>query len=223
MIRFGLYAAVLLVILTGCSSVPTTNVHQPMSVRPEVRPVKNAANGSIFQPGSGVNPLFGDQRARQPGDLLTINIKEKTESKTESNTDASRAGSMSAGANLPFTGLPGSAFSKLSMSTQSASNFEGTGNSDAKNEFTGIITVTVIDVLANGNLLVSGEKQLAINQGQEFIRFSGVVNPKNIRPDNSVLSYQVADARIEHKGSGFLSESQVMGWLSRFFLNILPF
>ncbi|HPR08315.1 MAG TPA: flagellar basal body L-ring protein FlgH, partial [Denitromonas sp.] len=86
----------------------------------------------------------------------------------------------------------------------------------------GTITCTVIEVYPNGNLLVSGEKQVSINQGNEFIRFSGVVNPNHVTTNNTVQSTQVADARIEYKGSGYINESQVMGWLQRFFLLLLP-
>jgi flagellar L-ring protein precursor FlgH len=78
-------------------------------------------------------------------------------------------------------------------------------------------------VYPNGNLLVSGEKQVTINQGTEFIRFSGVVNPINVGALNSVSSTRVADARIEYKGRGYLSEAQTMGWLQRFFLSASPF
>ena len=83
--------------------------------------------------------------------------------------------------------------------------------------------MTVIDVLPNGNLLVSGEKQIALKEGEEFIRFSGVVNPNTISTANTVQSSQVADARIEYKANGFLDSAQVMGWLGRFFLTVLPF
>jgi flagellar L-ring protein precursor FlgH len=85
-----------------------------------------------------------------------------------------------------------------------------------------MITVTVVDVLANSNLQVSGEKQMLINQGTEFIRFSGVVNPRTVGADNTVLSTQVADARIEYSAKGYIAEAQTMGWLQRFFLNVLP-
>ena len=74
-----------------------------------------------------------------------------------------------------------------------------------------------------GNLLVSGEKMVAINQGNEFIRFSGVINPNNVTAANTVQSTQVADARIEYRGSGFIDESNTMGWLQRFFVAIMPF
>jgi len=83
--------------------------------------------------------------------------------------------------------------------------------------------VTVLEVLTNGNLRVRGEKQILINQGTEFIRFSGVVDPLEISDTNTVPSTQVADARIEYVGDGYINEAQHMGWLQRFFLNISPF
>ena len=89
--------------------------------------------------------------------------------------------------------------------------------------FTGSITVTVIEVLANGNLLVSGEKQVSIGAGTEYIRLSGIVNPYFISTANTISSTNVADARIEYKESGIISEAQVMGWLARFFMSVLPF
>lgn len=83
--------------------------------------------------------------------------------------------------------------------------------------------MTVDRLLANGNLHAVGEKQIAINQGTEFIRFSGVVNPRTITGTNTVSSNQVADARIEYVGDGYINEAQTMGWLQRFFMNISPF
>ncbi|MCP1366799.1 flagellar basal body L-ring protein FlgH, partial [Halomonas sp. BBD48] len=102
-------------------------------------------------------------------------------------------------------------------------DFSGSGGAAASNTFTGTITVTVMDVLYNGNLRVRGEKQIIINQGTEFIRFSGVVNPRTITALNTVPSTLVADARIEYVGNGYINEAQTMGWLQRFFLNVSPF
>jgi flagellar L-ring protein precursor FlgH len=75
----------------------------------------------------------------------------------------------------------------------------------------------VAEVLSNGNLLVRGEKRLTINQGDEYIRFSGIVRPSDIGPDNTVLSTSVADARIAYTGKGTLDESNSSGWLARLF------
>jgi flagellar L-ring protein precursor FlgH len=111
----------------------------------------------------------------------------------------------------------------MTLGLDSGNKFGGTGSNTSSNDFISTITVTVIDVYPNGNLLVSGEKQLGLKDGEEFIRFSGVVNPNTVTGANTVQSTQVADARMEFKANGFLDSANVMGWLSRVFLNVLPF
>lgn len=208
-------------LLAGCASVPPTNVHQPMSVRPQPRPDPAYANGGIYQQ-SASRPLFEDRRARFAGDTLTVNIVENTKASTQGNTSAEKSGAISASVTA-LAGLPGKGLQGLNAQTSSSNTFEGKGASAGSNVFTGTMTATVIEVLPNGNLLVSGEKQVAIGQGQEFIRVSGVVNPYTITAANVVNSSQMADARIEYKSSGFIDEAQVMGWLARFFLTFIPF
>jgi flagellar L-ring protein precursor FlgH len=119
---------------------------------------------------------------------------------------------------MPFKGAQGTA-----VSASDVNKFTGSGQNTSSNDFTGTITVTVIEVYPNGNLLVSGEKQIGLKEGEEFVRFSGVVNPNTIASANTVTSTQVADARIEYKANGFIDSAQVMGWLGRFFLSFLPF
>ncbi|MBK1679991.1 flagellar basal body L-ring protein FlgH [Rhodocyclus tenuis] len=207
--------------LAACTTVPPTNVHQPMSARPASRGEVIAANGGIFQAGA-VRPLFEDRRARYVGDTLTINITENTSASSKANTKTERTGNINASVG-PVTGLPVKSLQGLGVTASDTNNFEGKGNAAANNVFTGSLTVTVIEVLPNGNLIVSGEKQVGIGYGQEYIRLSGVVNPLFITSANAISSGQVADARIEYKESGVISEAQVMGWLARFFLNVMPF
>ena len=222
----GLKPALLtvLALLSGCASLqstPPTAVHQPLSVRPQPRPEMAPANGGIYQPAF-VRPLFDDRRARLLGDTLVINLVERNTATKASDASASRESTLDAGitaaTKVPLAGLAG-----LNISGNNTSDFSGQGAAAANNAFNGTITVTVIEVYPNGNLLVSGEKQIAINQGNEFIRFSGVVNPSQITTSNTVQSTQVADARMEYKASGYINETQVMGWLQRFFLAVLPF
>ena len=208
--------------LAGCAMTPSTNIQQPMSARPVAAPPPTASNGAIYQAGYSKLALFEDQRARYVGDTLTILIEEKTNASKKSNSNASRAGSTSF--SVPIVqGLPGKSFQDATLKASSANKFDGKGESASNNLFTGNITVTVIEVLSNGNMLVSGEKQISINQGTEFIRFSGVVNPTTINGGNIVSSSKVADARVEYKANGYIDEAQVMGWLARFFLTVLPF
>ena len=211
----------LAVLLSACTTVPPTNVHQPMTARPLPRPDTQAATGSIYQAGVS-RTLFEDRRARYVGDTLTINIAETNSASSKSNTKVSRSGSISASAG-PVTGLPGSTFNGYGLEGKNSASHDGKGEAAANNVFTGTITVTVIDVLSNGNLLVSGEKQVAIGHGTEYIRLSGVVNPYFVNAANSISSSQLADARIEFKESGAGADAQAMAWLSRFFLSVLPF
>ena len=221
MIRKVLLSVLAGLALSACTTVPPTNVHQPMTARPAPRCAKPAPNGSIYQAGVS-RTLFEDRRARYVGDTMTINITETTSAATKSNTSANRSGSISA--SVPtISGLPGKTFQGMELSAKSGINHSGKGEAAANNVFTGTITVTVIEVMPNGNLLVSGEKQVSIGAGTEYIRLSGIVNPYFISAANSISSANVADARIEYKESGVISEAQMMGWLARFFLSTLPF
>lgn len=214
----------LLALAAGCAQVPTQPlVQQPMTARPAPEHRTPARTpGAIFQEGARGHALFEDRRPRHVGDILTIVISEKADASKNSATTASRNGKVEAdfGVSPKFLGglLRGQDASLGGDNTLS-----GKGGATAANAFNGVITVTVVDVMANGNLVVSGEKQMLINQGTEFIRFSGIVNPQTVVGNNSVLSTQVADARIEYSSKGFINEAQTMGWLQRFFLNAMPF
>ena len=220
--------------LCGCqhlNAVPPTQVHQPMTARPApvTQPQLSTSNGSIYQaayangqPFYGYRPLFEDRRPRNVGDTLVILINEKTAASKKSDASAERnqASSFSVPA---LAGIPGKSFLGATLEADSSSKFDGKGAATNNNDFAGTITCTVVEVLPNGNLVVSGEKQIGINQGSEFIRFSGVVNPATITNGNAVSSVQVADARIEYRANGYIDSAQVMGWLARFFLTFLPF
>ncbi|WP_303785398.1 flagellar basal body L-ring protein FlgH [Azovibrio restrictus] len=215
------------ILLVGCASTPPTSVHQPMTARPAYQEPAPTGNGSIFQANSA-RPLFEDRRARYVGDILTVNIKENNRASAESESTATRTSEVSARIDAlnvpPFNVNPLNRVAGLNAAAESSNTFSGGGDVGNTNAFNGTITVTVIEVLPNGNLLVSGEKQVSIGHQQEFIRLSGVVNPRDIRSEShSVDSSRIADARIEYKASGYISEAQVMGWLARFFLSALPF
>lgn len=213
-------AAVALLALVGCSQNPPLPMHQPALIRPAAPAAPAPRAGTVFAEGSYV-PLFEDRRARFLGDTLTIQINEKINASKKSGSAVTKSSSLSAlGPNLT---VGSRSIAPIDLSAKSGSKFEGKGDSASSNLFTGTLTVTVIEVLANGNLLVAGEKQMGINQGSEYLRFSGVVNPTTILAGNVVSSTQVAEARIEYRGVGYLEEAQNMGLLARFFLSVFPF
>jgi flagellar L-ring protein precursor FlgH len=214
-------------ILGGCANDrPLRNVEfqGPLTARPAPVPTPILAapsTGAIFQQTT-YQPLFEDPRARHVGDTITIVLNEQLNASKQSASDASHAGTTAA--SIPvIKGVPFKTLQGLNIQGNSATTFAGKGDSSSSNLFTGTITVTVTEVMANGNMVVAGERQIGINQGSEFIRFMGVVNPTFIINGDTVSSTQVADARIEYRGTGYIDEAQTMGWLSRFFMTVLPF
>ena len=202
-------------VLAGC--VPSTSIKQPLTARPEPRAVAVApvGNGAIFQAGANERPMFEDRRARNVGDVLVINIVETTSATGKSSTSEGSSGSIAVAtpATTALTNVTGS--SALKSANSSAS----TGS----NTFTGSITVTVTEVLPNGNLRVAGEKQVAIKHSEEYVRFSGVVNPVTISGTNTVQSTQVADVHVEYKGAQNIDAAAVTTMFNRFFFSMLPF
>jgi flagellar L-ring protein precursor FlgH len=203
--------------LAGCAVTPTSIVQQPTSVRPPATPVAAATNGAIYQAAS-FRPVFEDRRARQIGDLLTITISETTNAVKAGASSGNKSGSVSAATPKLLQGRLGGT---LSASTDN--KYSDGDNQSASNTFTGTIGVTVSEVLSNGNLVVVGEKQVAMNKGIEFIRFSGVVNPETIVAGNTVPSTQVAEARVEYRTNSQIDRAEVSSMFSRFFLSMLPF
>ncbi|MBN3767094.1 flagellar basal body L-ring protein FlgH [Burkholderia sp. Ac-20365] len=214
-------ASVFAAALGGCALVPRDPItQQPMTAMPPTPPSLQAP-GSIYNPGYAGRPLFEDQRPRNVGDILTIVISENVNATKSSGSNANRAGETKFG--VPTAGFMGGLFGKVNLDATGSNAFKATGGANASNTFNGTITVTVIGVQPNGNLVVSGEKQMLINQGNEFVRFSGVVNPNTISNLNAVYSTQVADAKIEYSAKGYINEAEDMSWLQRFFLNVSPF
>ena len=216
------FVVLLLIMLGGCADpLRKVEVQQPLTARSPMPAPVPQSDGAIYH-AAAYRPLFEDRFARLVGDTLTININEKLQASKQASSSANKTGSTNFEVptvqHFPLKFLAGS-----TLAADSKSDFAGKGDSSANNVFTGAITVTVIEVLPNGNLLVSGEKQIGINQGSEFIRLSGVVNPTTIQAGNVVSSTQVADARLEYRGTGYIDEAQTMPWLQRVFLSVLPF
>ncbi|HET7795635.1 MAG TPA: flagellar basal body L-ring protein FlgH [Rhizobacter sp.] len=210
-------------VLAGCETpyaVPKVDVGAAPKVRPapEMQPV---ANGSIFQ-ANQYRPLFEDHRARLVGDTLNVQIVEKVAASQKSTSSIDKGGSISGS----VTALPGvrpAAFARASAEGSSTNTFAGKGSTENTNDFSGVITAVVTEVLPNGHLLVMGEKQIGVNQNVDVLRFSGQVDPKAIQPGNTVPSAQIANVRLDHRGRGAQADANGIGWLGRFFLNVMPF
>lgn len=183
----------------------------PVIIAPEP-----ATPGAIFQNGVDVR-LFEDLRAHRVGDILTVRLQESTSASKSSSTETAKSGNATvASPNILGQVVTREGNEVLSAALSSDSAFAGEGSSAQSNSLNGDITVTVVQRLANGNLLIRGEKWVTLNQGDEFIRLSGIIRPADIAPDNSVASSRVADARITYSSKGVLAAANKMGWLQRF-------
>ncbi len=218
---------VLSLFAAGCSTSPAKKASEGFeTVRPPFVSPPPPQQGSIFQAGFGMT-LYEDIRARRVGDILTVVLSERTNASKQASTSTSKDTSIEMenptlfGRQLRFD-LPRPFNSSkqnatLETSVGGANSFDGEGDSAQSNSLTGNVTVTVAEVLPNGNLIIQGQKHLTINQGDEFIRFSGIVRPSDINPDNTVLSTKVANARIAYVGEGMVADANSQGWLGKFF------
>jgi flagellar L-ring protein precursor FlgH len=182
-------------------------------------PVAN--NGSIYQ-SVAYRPLFEDYRARLVGDVITVQIVEKVAASQKSTTSIDKSGAISG----DVTAIPGirpGAFARAGVGGSSTNTFAGKGGTENTNDFSGTVTAIVTEVLPNGHLLITGEKQIGVNLNVDVLRFSGQVDPRAIQPGNTVPSAAVANVRIDHRGRGAQADANGIGWLGRFFLNVLPF
>lgn len=211
-----------LALLAGCSTVagPQPGSMPPAVPQPPVAPVGN--NGSLYTPGNTM-VLFGDVRARNVGDTLTVVLAERTQASKSASTAFAKDSDFDSGIPLFAGQVPTSNGDPiLQNSWESEQSFDGSGSSSQSNSLTGDITVTVQQVFPNGNLLVRGEKWIELNKGKEYVQVSGIVRQYDVTPANSVLSSQLADARISYSGRGDIANSNTPGALAGFFNKFWP-
>jgi flagellar L-ring protein precursor FlgH len=208
---------VLLALASGCANRSEVKQLAPAMSRPASVPRQAEATGAIFRTDAPQRGLFDDRRARYVGDIITIVLQETVTSSKQAGTTLTRKESMNQSvgtvSRLPLKALQGLNFT--GSENDSAAN---SGSSTQSGVFTGTIATTVAEVLPNGNLLVSGDKDIQINQGVQHLRFSGIVNPINVRPDNTIASTAVANARLEYREDGTLGDNAIVGGLLRFFI-----
>ncbi len=211
-------ASLLLSLLAGgCATIQEDGGRDFEPSWPEEADTPKPLPGAIFAQGTDVT-LWNNVTARNIGDTLTIRLAESTEAEKSATTTASKSstaalsGPTVAGRPVTVNGVP-----VLEMGMDNQTDFAGNGAATQSNKLDGFITVTVFKRLSNGNLLVRGQKWVAINNGREFVRLQGIVRPSDIAPDNSVLSWRVADAYISYGGQGTVANASKPGWLFRFF------
>lgn len=228
MIRSNLVVFVLALALTGCAEVGVRDLPPERVYVPVGTPVAEAADGSIFS-RAGQDSLLGQDRARRPGDLVTILIDEQVSASTSASSNASR--------NSATTALSASALSEINRRfgnagipwpvdinpSESAIDSSGEGGAAQQGRIAGEVTAVVTEVLPNGLLAIRGYKRMELTRGAQIIRLTGLVRPSDIQPDNTIRSRRLADADISFAAKGELADVSRAGWMNRALLRIWPF
>lgn len=174
--------------------------------------------GGVFTSGGSLS-LTSDNRAFRPGDVLTVVLEETTQASKQAGTSFGKKSGAKIGPSLI-----GNTTFNAQVGIDANRDFNGSSSSTQQNALAGSLTVVVHKVLPNGLLQVKGEKQLALNQGEEMLRLAGYVRVEDIDTDNRVSSLRIANARIGYSGSGALADANSPGWLMRFFASpLMPF
>ena len=217
LLSLGLLCTV--VLLSGCN----LTANKPIADDPYYAPIipaamaqKVVATGSLFN-SRYANSLYADVKARNVGDIIEVILSERTQAKKKAASGTKK--------DNKFTLSPLTAMGKnvtvsgntIDLGLNQSSEFSGEADADQSNSLTGSISVSVLQVLTNGHLIVRGEKWITINNGDEFIRLTGIIRPQDISADNQIKSIKVANARIQYSGTGTFADTQKMGWLARFF------
>ena len=204
--------------LSGCNNLPAKLAHTPefAPVYPVAAEKTALPTGAIYN-GRASDIWFGRGRAYAVGDLITVLLNESTQANRQQTGDISRKQTNDV--------VPGSWASKVGVGSLNSSEItsKGSGTADQTASLNGWVAVTVVEVLANGNLMVRGEKQLALTEGAEVIQVSGIIRPEDISPNNTIQSRRLANAQIAYRGTGDMASATRPGWGTNLLMKVWPF
>lgn len=214
-----LFASFLL--MSGCASIEQAKTlpddPEFAPILPEMEEESIVPTGSLFK-ASYVNNIYSDSKAHRVGDIISVILSESTQAQKNAKTELKKENSNTLN---PITGLGGTPMTFKNDSIQFGldqdSEFKGDAKTNQGNSLSGNISVHVLRVLPNGNLMIRGEKWMTLNNGDEYIRLTGIIRSQDISSSNTIISSKVANARIQYAGTGSFADSQEQGFLSKFF------
>ena len=217
------YSLIIAIVLaaTGCASIEQAKVlpNDPefAPILPEMEEEPIVPTGSLFKPNY-VNNIYSDSKAHRVGDIISVILSESTQAQKNAKTELKKENSAKLD---PIVGLGGTNVTfkddSIQFGLNQNSNFKGDSKTNQGNSLSGNISVHVLKVLPNGNLMIRGEKWMTLNNGDEYIRLTGIIRSKDISSSNTIVSSKVANARIQYAGTGTFADVQEQGWLSKFF------
>lgn len=216
-----LVISILTLLLSGCASVEQAKTlpDDPdfAPILPEMNDEPLVPTGSLFKVNY-VNNIYSDSKAHRVGDIISVILSESTQAQKNAKTELKKENSATLN---PITGFGGTPVNIKNKSIQfgydQESDFKGDSKANQGNSLSGNISVHVLRVLPNGNLMIRGEKWMTLNNGDEYIRLTGIIRSQDISSSNTITSSKVANARIQYAGTGTFADVQEQGWLSKFF------
>lgn len=207
--------------ISGCASIEQAKTlpDDPdfAPILPEMEEESVVPTGSLFRTNY-VNNIYSDSKAHRVGDIISVILSESTQAQKNAKTELKKANSATLD---PITGLGGTGVTfkddAIQFGLNQTSDFKGDSKTNQGNSLSGNISVHVLRVLPNGNLMIRGEKWMTLNNGDEYVRLTGIIRAQDIGANNTILSSKVANARIQYAGTGSFAEVQEQGWLSKFF------
>ena len=220
--------------LAGCAVPNAPMAHSPQfaPILPVALEKPRMATGAIYN-GRQSDNWFGRVRTYTPGDVITVLLNESTQAGRQQSNNLKRAstndvvpqGLTSKALRIPAKILGSKGEGALDGLNLNSATIEstGTGQADQRATLSGAVSVTVVEVLSNGNLMVRGEKQLALTEGSEIIQVSGIIRPEDISPNNTVQSRRLANAQIAYRGTGDMANATKAGWGTSALMKLWPF
>jgi len=222
-IRMMLTVGVLPVVVAGCAAFGPTPLKAPPYTEKEKTLLVNPAReeGSLWT----ARDLFGicsDLRARNVGDIVTINIVESASASKNATTKTAKTTALDASWSGVLQNISGSLLGN-NLQAAFGNSFDGQGATTRNSTLNAYISAQVIQVLPNGNLAILGSRQVQVNNENQIINIQGVIRPMDVDSTNQVLSTAIAEAKIELSGQGVVSDKQRVGWLTKILDWVWPF
>ena len=210
----------LMIVSAGCAHTQGSVTESEVEI-PSPR-ITEPPSGSIWRQGEA--NYFQDRRARNVGDIVTVKILEEASASQEASTETGKTSNLDAGLDDVF-GLPqsfgmasflasGQAFSPT-VKGDYKRDFQGGGSTVRKDKLVLTVSATVVERLPGGNLRIQARREIKVNREKQFVELEGMIRPEDISVYNTILSTQMADARIQYSGHGILGDTQGPGWFSR--------
>ncbi|XQW85805.1 flagellar basal body L-ring protein FlgH [Thalassotalea piscium] len=219
--KYVMLVVIVWMTLSGCATTEKAQIlpNDPdfAPILPEMEEEPVVPSGSLFR-ANYVNNIYSDSKAHRVGDIISVVLSESTQAQKNAKTELKKDNSATLD---PVIGLGGAAVNfkndAIQFGLNQSSDFKGDSKTNQGNSLSGNISVNVLRVLSNGNLMIRGEKWMTLNSGDEYIRLTGIIRAQDISSNNTILSNKIANARIQYSGTGSFAEVNEQGWLSKFF------